>query len=272
MFNKGTTKLFVSRLEAELKKSKSQKRIMIREKFIPSDLLCPRKAILMTQISGKVSDESTFSSSLYMEIGNGMHKAVVEHLNVLEILVAKEFKIINELIGPPKLKPLSGYIDAIIKFKNTDKLVLVEIKSCGALPIEAKAGHINQTALYLLLTGIKEGLIYYISRSVGQPALLQKTFLISENQVAAVAYSIALAHVCVNANYLPPILSTLNKKECTYCQFKSFCYDDIKKNPFPDLALFDDKKLAKNILDLTTSLLERRDACLIEFTEKLTKF
>ena len=85
-FNKGTSVLRVHRLENELKRSKSQKRTMVREKFIPSDLLCPRKSILMTQVSGKVTDENSFTSSLYMGVGDGIHKAVVEHLNVLGIL------------------------------------------------------------------------------------------------------------------------------------------------------------------------------------------
>ena len=242
---------------------------MVREKFIPSDLLCPRKSILMTQVSGKVTDENSFTSSLYMGVGDGIHKAVVEHLNVLGILIASEYKIANDLVGPPKLKPLSGYIDAIIRFKDTDKLVLVEIKSCGVLPSEPKDGHVNQAALYLLLTGIKEGLIYYVSRSVGSPEVLQRSFLVYESQISDVAYSVALAHVCSNKGYLPPILPTLDKKNCTYCQFSKFCYGNSKVNQFPDLLPFDEEKLEKEIRSFAKILIERREQCLNELTEKL---
>jgi hypothetical protein len=191
-------------------------------KFYAGDVAyCPRRAVkfLMTDRIGS----TTPSSMAYMKLGNTIHELVTDALHSGGHLIFKEFRL------PPAEAPdLRGVIDAVI-FAPGDKIMGLEIKSCGNLPSRPKEDHIAQATIYAAVSGL-EFAIVYVSRKVAgfDGKLMIKSFDLecTEHDLVNALTKACLAHYAYNDGVMPTIPAGFTKADCTFCPFADECWDE----------------------------------------------
>jgi hypothetical protein len=191
-------------------------------KFYASDAShCPRRAVkfLVTDRD----DVITPSSTAYMKIGTSIHEVVTDALFKSGRLIFKEFRL------PQSEAPdIRGIVDAIY-FGIDDKIMGMEIKSCGNLPGRPKEDHLNQALTYSALTGL-DMVIFYFSRKVAgwDQKLMIKSFDVeaSEDDMLAILSRICLAYFAHMDDVLPPIPPGFSMDaDCRFCGFKDECWE-----------------------------------------------
>ena len=135
-----------------------------RTHFSPSQAhLCPRA--LYYYMLGYDQDPIPSQSLRRMGIGTVFHEFIEKKLIDTGLMVSSEQEVTYE---DPLIR---GFYDAIIKRPADDKEVLLELKSM-AEPKNPKYAqylprhdHLIQWNLYSLMTGINEGIIFYINKN-----------------------------------------------------------------------------------------------------------
>ncbi len=191
-------------------------------KFYAGDVAyCPRRAVkfLVTERTASVSPASV----AYMKVGITIHELVTDALHAGGHLVFKEFRL------PPMAAPdLRGIVDAVF-FAPGDKIMGMEIKSCGNLPSAPKEDHIAQATLYSAITGL-EFCIVYVSRKVAgyDGKLMLKSFELecTESDMARALTRAALAHYAYDDKVMPHIPTGFKQSDCTFCPFETECWDE----------------------------------------------
>lgn len=137
-----------------------QRKPYVRTHFSPSQAhLCPRA--LYYYMLGYTQDPISDNSLRRMAVGTVFHEFVEKRLTETGIMVSAEQEITYD--DPP----IRGFYDAIIKRPSDDKQFLLELKSMAnpkrktELP---RPDHLMQWNLYSLMTGINEGMIFYINK------------------------------------------------------------------------------------------------------------
>ena len=140
-----------------------------RTHFSPSQAhLCPRA--LYYYMLGYDQDPIASQNLRRMGIGTVFHEFIEKKLVATGLMVSSEQEITYD--DPP----IRGFYDAIIKRPSDDKEILLELKSMAEpKPIGKKDhryetflprhDHLIQWNLYSLMTGIDEGVIFYIIKN-----------------------------------------------------------------------------------------------------------
>jgi len=189
---------------------------------------CPRQNFLMFRDWPNAKNTSS-TSSLYMNIGNGIEAALVNAL-------VRNDKLFATNIYIPKVEPkISGKVD-LVYIDNLGRLTLGEVKSCGKLPYEPKFGHLWQTYCYSAVTGIQNVNIIYVSRNVlgENMKIAMRVFPveIDERILKLVFNKVMIAKTAIDGEWIPPIPADFRKSyECGFCMFK----DSICWTPTPDV-------------------------------------
>jgi hypothetical protein len=216
-------------LEKLLKTRKIRETPLRRNKINAGDIYCPRKSVLCTLVDAEFMNTNDLSSDYYFSIGSAMHSTFTTFLEELGILYGKEARLESALVGPPRLHPLKGFVDAIIKVNG--EVALVEIKSCGAtLPVKPKEDHLAQLRVYLMLTGVERGYIVYVSRSVAKfgGEIIQKLFRVEPDN-KTYALRVALVSEYANALVVPLIPPYIRSAaQCSWCPFQPYCWQHVK--------------------------------------------
>ena len=136
----------------------------VRTHFSPSQAhMCPRA--LYYHMKGYDQDPIDAQSLRRMGVGTVFHEFIEKKLIETGVMVSSEEEIMYD--DPP----IRGFYDAIIKRPEDDKNLLLELKSMAEnknpkyaqyLP---RHDHLIQWNLYSLMTGIDEGLIFYINKN-----------------------------------------------------------------------------------------------------------
>jgi hypothetical protein len=186
--------------------------------------LCARRNVLLSRNSW-VAGYKPATAQAYMAMGVGLEDMLAAGLH------SKGRLLIQSLVLPlfPQFK-ISGKIDLVI-FDNQDELALVEVKTCGKLPLEPKPTHLAQIQTYAAVSGITRAWLTYISRDVrvdfGEQLAIRSFFVdCSREALHGRLTTAALSHLCSEAALLPPVPAHFRKhQECHYCEFRDlFCY------------------------------------------------
>lgn len=183
---------------------------------------CPRQNFLNSK-AYESRAQVTPASQLYMAIGSGIEKAVVEGLT------RKNRLFFTNLYIPPMTPKVAGKID-LVYFDQDDKIAIGELKSCGNLPTKPKPVHEAQLMTYAAVAGYKRANLIYISRNVADPQgnVMIRAFELdlSEERLLGTLERIVLSQMAIEEGWLPDIPVTLKKSDCVYCQFAKFCWKD----------------------------------------------
>jgi hypothetical protein len=186
--------------------------------------LCARRNVLLEHNTW-IAGEKTATSNAYMSIGVALEEMLGEAIAKKGRLVAKQLRL---PIMPEVF--VSGYADLVI-FDSEEKLALVEVKSCGQLPVEAKPTHLAQVQFYAAATGLHRAWITYISRNVRSEfgsQLAIRTFAAdcSEAALRPRLATAALSKLASERHSLPPVPAAFRKHtECHYCEFRdAYCW------------------------------------------------
>lgn len=204
-----------------------------------SAAFCPRQNYLMSHDWPSGTNVSS-TSSLYMNIGNGIESAIVEGLT-------KNGRLYAENVYIPTIEPrVSGKIDIVYADEN-DEFAIGEIKSCGALPTQPKLGHFWQTATYSAISGVDNVKIIYMSRNVidDRQNIAIRAFKLdmTRDLLTQVFTKILVSQTSIDENWMPPIPATFRKStECRFCMFNgSVCWSkpdsvEATARAFPELT------------------------------------
>lgn len=165
----------------------------------------------------------TPASQLYMAIGSGVEKAVVEGLT------RKNRLFFTNLYVPPMEPKVAGKIDLVYLDQN-DLISIGELKTCGNLPTKPKPVHEAQLMTYAAVGGYKHANLVYISRNVanasGNVAIRAFEMDLTEERLVGTLERIVLSQMAIDEGWLPDVPVTFRKSDCAYCQFFKFCWND----------------------------------------------
>lgn len=189
---------------------------------------CARKNVF-NSLNDTIPFSATASSTAYMRIGDAIENMLAEGLKKHDLLVAQNMR----LVELPGLK-VSGKID-LICLDNHDRLALIEVKSCGDLPLRPRIGHLIQVQSYAAISGFDNVHIVYVSRNVRStgwgndadiktfPVEMTPEVIFDRLQVAA------FSNLSIQAGRLPPVPATFKKStHCSYCPFTHFCWEGVE--------------------------------------------
>lgn len=192
---------------------------------------CPRLNFLYAKMAS-LDVETTPESVLYMKIGDGIESALAESLAAKNRLFYSNLRL-------PKTDPhIGGKID-LVYLDESDKIIIGEVKSCGALPSKPKFSHMQQLLTYLAFGGYRQGKLIYISRNVSNgKRVLMRIFEadVSEASMLRTLKKACYTELAIRANVLPVIPLEFRKSvQCKYCAFKERCWaDDPTIEQFPE--------------------------------------
>ena len=152
----------------------------------------------------------------YIDVADFIKKRKLDHL------VVKDKKQVETKIYYPDLN-LSFMTDGIIKFKN--HYYILEIKTESIYKWQSREGvdisHYNQATAYSVAFGLDEILFLYINRDL----LDRKAFILNvTNEMKE--NLIGLIDECdgyVKQLKIPPKPIGVDKKTCSYCNYKNMC-------------------------------------------------
>lgn len=217
--------------------------------------LCSRRNVLLEHNTWIPTGKSPATHG-YMAIGVGLEDMLAQALRRKERLFVQS----QRLVEMPEVK-ISGKIDLVV-LDHKDEFALVEVKSCGKLPLEPKPEHLAQIQTYAAVSGVHRCWITYISRNVrssfsenidlrsfpvdcGADILTQRLLTALVSRTASDAAS------------LPPVPASFRKhKECHYCEFRdSFCWGHRPGNGGAEAAPLLREYSPKEMIELEAGLI-----------------
>lgn len=204
-----------------------------------------------------------------LENGNYFHERMEKLFERTGLLIAPELRIVDEelkisgrtdavvhnwlpfepsenivtlMCPPPKNKP--GEKPKIVWTGPDNAAIMIELKSISSNGFKyimrdgPKKDHILQLQLYLDMTGLKIGILYYENKDNQQ----RKDFVVQyDPELAAAAkekIKLSIAHA--EADIIPEREYDINDFECIFCDYRYLCRDIEKPlNPEEILALID---------------------------------
>lgn len=194
-----------------------------RARFFAGDIgFCSRASATFCLVSPEFVVQENCASQFYFNGGNAFHEVIDNAYEKAGILIATEYRL------PDIGLNLGGRIDNVIKLDGN--YALVENKTCGSVPGAAKPQHLSQLMVYLLITGIDRGFLYYISRNVADFGGVLKSaefeVIPSEEDLRFTAYTMCVAYYSTMMKKQPPIPTNIKtRSRCGFCPFISSCWD-----------------------------------------------
>lgn len=205
---------------------------------------CERQTALSMTFKGDTEYESATAG--YFKIGLAVESVVIESLRNQGVLLFEQFET------PDIGLNLGGKIDGIYRLDN-DKIRLLEIKSCGALPSKPHAEHLAQINLYSAITGLP-GTLLYFSRNVanftGEIQMIE--FQIDGSGNYDSMFKTIYGKICAEKSLMPDIPANLTKPgHCGFCRFKNICWQGEPSHlePMSDLEISENYGLTKEKCD-----------------------
>lgn len=212
-------KTFIEGYDYEYPITRTNKRL-----YASSAGYCERKEVWLT--SNTTGDRSSASGKLYSEIGKTVENVIQRSWKKQGILIASNLKVNWNRFN------LGGEVDAVVMYPGTDKLTIVEIKSCNKLPKEPKLPHISQASLYSAITGLPS-VIYYQTRNVadwssGAGILEAVEFPIPDSDDYLLPYveKVIRSFLYARDELSPPIPAGFRRTvHCSFCPFIERCWN-----------------------------------------------
>jgi hypothetical protein len=184
---------------------------------------CARHGALAATFKGSEVEDA--AKEFYCEIGKTAENSILKGWRKDGILLFHDYSL-------PRIYGLDvgGKVDAIVYYRN--KITVVEVKTCGALPSKPKPAHLSQARLYAAFLGLPYTL-FYMSRSVAKfgGSLKVKEFnydfdvdILTNNM-----YNAVYASNCIKDSKMPSKSSeatTVSHGLCTFCNFKDVCWGE----------------------------------------------
>lgn len=193
--------------------------------FASSAGLCERQTAGLMMLFDESGDKRRASTQFYFKIGNAFEDVMSRAFQKAGMEVDRETRV--EAVHPQL--PVSGRIDFILRDPEDDELVLMELKTCGKLPTQPKPVHLAQLMVYLTLTGMEKGLLWYVSRTVAgwDGDLIQKVFEVKPLPIDKynVSLKMAIGTISANRGVLPPKPEEMKKYKCGFCSLIPYCWD-----------------------------------------------
>ena len=209
-------------IENELKTTSKEKRARI---FASSAGLCSRQTAGMFFLPEDLKNHRKASTQFYFKVGSLFEDIVGEALNKSGILLDRETRI----EAYHKKLPISGRIDFVAKDPEDGGVVLLELKTCGKLPVKPKPAHLAQLLTYLALTGMPRGIIWYFSRTVAGwgGSLIQKVFEVepTEDDIRDVLFKMTFGALSAKKKFLPPLPDDMKRYKCGFCPLIPYCWE-----------------------------------------------
>lgn len=201
--------------------------------YASSSGYCERQTAFNLTFKGEIKQDA--STTIYFEIGNTLESLVLNALENQGILMFRQFDI------PDIGLNLGGRIDGIYRYPN-DKIRLLEIKSCGKLPIKPFKEHIAQLSVYSAILGLESAFVY-ASRDVANydGSLLMRQFNLDQTPdgLRETLFRVIYGKLCAERGVMPQIpLHIRRPTDCGFCKFKEICWDD-KPSHLPEASLLD---------------------------------
>lgn len=237
---------------------------------------CPRKNFLMS-MGWKGLGNFSAASNLFVEVGNGIEKAVVKGL-------MQNGKLFYNNVYLPDIEPkVAGKID-LIYLDHNNKVALGEVKSCKQLPLEPKPEHLWQTYTYAAISGFDNVYLMYFERNIVDPrmkvAIKVFEIEITQDVLEKVFTNILLSTNAIENKWIPDIPYNFRKsKECLYCQFKGLaCYveeeeaEAVKElKGFKNISEDELNKIKLELKPKVDGLIEGRKGRYVGFLKKIIK-
>lgn len=162
------------------------------------------------------------SAHLYAGMGTKVHELVDEAFE------KSGLQLKAELYAPDVGLNIGGYIDSVLMVDGEPRVI--DVKTCGALPTKPKADHRAQVLVYTILTGIRNPILFYISRNVaswqGVLNTAELECIHSDDELFRTAISMAVPLYAVEEGVLPPKPPWMKyKSHCGFCEHKSKCFE-----------------------------------------------
>jgi hypothetical protein len=211
--------------------------------YKPSSLHCTRN--MYFQRVGETQDEIKAGSELIgiCESGTARHESIQEYItkmkdfnidcefiNVAKYVEAQKLDyltIISQTKHETKLydkeMDISFLCDGIIKYKG--QYYILEIKTESSFKFNARSNvddaHKLQATCYSMCLGISDVMFLYENRDVCQ----KKAYLlkVTDTMIEDLVTKIETVESCSKKLTPPPKDATLEKKHCTYCNYKNVC-------------------------------------------------
>jgi CRISPR/Cas system-associated exonuclease Cas4 (RecB family) len=237
--------------------------------------LCARRNVLHEHNTW-IPDQKDATTVAYMAIGVALEDMLAKGLRSHERLLAQGMHLLNM----PEIK-IRGKIDLII-LDHEEELALVEVKSCGKLPLEPNPVHLAQIQVYAAVTGIHKAWLTYVSRTVRNeygPRLAIKTFPVdTDYEVLHKRLTIAsISMLSSKLHKVPPVPATFRKSiECHYCEYLDFCWTNrltgkLEMIPLPELSPTESLGIQLQSQILASSLMAESQVRYIETLETIIK-
>lgn len=184
--------------------------------------LCYRQTAgekLFTQI-----EERDASSEFYFGIGNAFEKTMEKAFKNQNVYVDSEVNVLS----PYTELNVSGRIDFVLRHPESQELLVTELKSCGKLPTKPRPYQLAQLMVYLTLTGMPKGLMWYMSRNVAEwnGPLLTKVFEIepTDEERHHTIRQMFIGSEYFKMRKLPHMPKHMNKSACGFCSLTNYCW------------------------------------------------
>lgn len=212
-----------------------------RNNIYPSDAVCPRKCFITSNTT--YSGTHAPRNKVMMSYGKMIESIIVEGLS------RDGLKFVNNyVLSPDDYFYLSGKVDFIFEIDGAPWII--ELKTTYPLPRKARDYQTFQAHCYSVYTCIPNVLMVYVTRITNQD-LEYKAFDVSPDKqtLFEIATRLFYSQECMHDIYLPPIPKSFTKsKECKFCPFKSFCWDNVKNEMLDSVPEMSDK-LHKQIFE-----------------------
>ncbi len=226
-------------------------------KFYPSSVGRCRRQIAY-QMLGYPGKEIPGRNLLIMENGTFFHERMEKTFKEMGILIAPELKLTHDELR------ISGRSDAIVwNWLKTDHVVhdtyivllntedeivyegpqsdvlIVELKSINnknyeKLPkTKPKKEHNMQLQLYMYLTGIRQGVVYYENKDNQEQKYFYVTY--DETVVNQIISDIQYIIEHIDSDRLPERDFSPVSFECKYCDFRDLCYPTSNEYSLDDI-------------------------------------
>ena len=211
------------------KRDKMGEREYTAEKFYASELgYCPRRLYYSRM---KTEKKEPFPKNYFrLEDGTAIHRKIQSDLKELGILVEKEKRLNEPLLG------ISGHFDGVIKLDlgNGDELILLEIKTinkAGFIKLLApKRANFVQANFYAIKKGLKK--IWFLYYCVDNGEIKEFLELVDIGVYSETIEKIKEVRRCI-AIGTPPV--TMYEDDCYFCPYGWCCKE--RKEPTKCLIL-----------------------------------
>ena len=187
--------------------------------------LCERQTAGLMMLFDESGDKRRASTQFYFKIGNAFEDVMSRAFQKANMEVDRETRIEAYHVD----LPVSGRIDFVLRDPEDDELVLMELKTCGKLPTQPKPVHLAQLMVYLTLTGMEKGLLWYISRTVAgwDGDLKQTVFEIEPLPIDRynVALKMAIGALSAKRGILPNRPENMKRYKCGFCTLIPHCWE-----------------------------------------------